>query len=210
MLIGVTGKARSGKDTFAAMLADALFGVTGRRFILAAFAQELKLRVQKDFDLDYEQLWGEDKEIPDQRYRKALRAENDPEPFWTAREILQNYGQFYRTIDGNFWVHSLFRALKEKELDHAIITDVRHPNEADPILDGGGYMLKVTSDRSDKPGIHGEMHISETAMDDYNRIDFTVVNDWGLQELSQAAQDVAKFILDTEKMKDNLEGPKNG
>jgi hypothetical protein len=209
MFIGVTGKARSGKDTFAAMLAGALFDTTGRRFVLAAFAQELKLRVQRDFDLDHEQLWGDDKEVPDQRYRKGIRAENDPEPYWTSREILQNYGQFYRTIDGNFWVNNLFRVLAEKEIENAIITDVRHPNEGDPIIDKGGYMIKVTSARNDLPGIHGAEHISEIAMDDYNRIDFTVVNDWGLEELTHAAKDVARFLIDSENMKENLEG-KNG
>lgn len=210
MLIGLTGKARSGKDTFAVMLADALFGKTGRRFTLAAFAQELKLRVQKDFDLDYEQLWGEDKEAPDRRYCKCLGVEGNPESFWSGREILQSYGQFYRTIDSSFWVRNLLMSMQEKEVDNVIITDVRHTNEADSVLDNDGYIVKITSDRSDKQCVHGTDHVSEVDMDSYGRIDFTVVNDLGLPELSQVAKDVVSFLIDSENKKENLEESKNG
>jgi adenosyl cobinamide kinase/adenosyl cobinamide phosphate guanylyltransferase len=51
MLIGIKGKARSGKDTFAELLANALFDEGRQRFVLMAYAHELKLRVQRDFDL---------------------------------------------------------------------------------------------------------------------------------------------------------------
>lgn len=195
MFIGITGKARSGKDTFAELLANALFDKSGQRFILMAYAHELKLRVQRDFDLSYEQLWGEEKESEDKRYfnKQSLSSADPANKYWTAREILQAYGQFYRTIDYNFWVNELFRVIDDKEYENVIITDVRHPNEADPIVEKNGIMIKVT--RESKDEIHGAQHISETAMDDYAPIGFHVINDYGLEELKQAADDVANLIL---------------
>lgn len=209
MIIGVTGKARSGKDTFAKLFAEALFDATGRRFILMAYAHELKKRVQKDFDLSYEQLWGDEKEVTDSRYRKydtkpysaCLGDPELPEGFWTPREILQAYGQFFRTIDYDFWVKELFRTIAEKEFENVIVTDVRHPNEADPIRERGGYIIRLVRENKDK--IHGEQHISETAMDDYD-VDFDVVNDQGLEQLMETAVGTVKMIFDLEKLK-NLE-----
>ena len=112
MIIGIVGKARSGKDTFAEMLAEELFTVSGKRFVLMAYAQELKLRIQRDFDLSYDQLWGDSKEEYDRRYIKnrgnyiAGRRDHDEIKldYWTPREMMQSYGEFFRsqcTMIGN-------------------------------------------------------------------------------------------------------------
>ena len=208
MIIGITGKARSGKDTFAKFFAEALFDVTGRRFILMAYATELKKRVQKDFDLSYDQLWGDDKEVFDKRYIKydtkpyssCLGNPELPGGYWTAREILQAYGQFFRTIDYDFWVKALFNTISENEFENVIITDVRHPNEAEPIRNGGGYIIKVIRENKDK--IHGEEHISETAMDDY-KADFDINNNQELDGLLRRAKDTVDIILELEKLKNS-------
>ena len=64
----------SGKDTFAVMLAEELYNVLKSKFILMAFAKDLKDKVQQDFDLHYDQLWGDDKEVEDKRYTKPHAA----------------------------------------------------------------------------------------------------------------------------------------
>jgi hypothetical protein len=190
MIIGIIGKARSGKDTFAGMFAKEINRDAFPPYVMMAFAQELKNRCQKDFDLSYEQLWGDDKEALDKRYPKI---KNHPAAsYWTAREIMQEYGQFYRTIDYDFWVKNLFRVIEDKEYPNVIITDVRHINEADSVLEHGGVLIKVI--RNNAPQIHGEQHISETALDDYRKIDFTVVNNFGLKELEESAIEVVSFI----------------
>ena len=207
MIIGIVGKARSGKDTFAEMLAEEIFERFGKRFVLMAYAQELKLRVQRDFDLSYDQLWGDSKEIEDKRYTKAwvnnmVAGRRDTSEIeshhWTPREIMQAYGEFYRSIDKQFWVNNLFRAIEEKEYKGVIVTDVRHPNEADPIRERKGYVIKVISERSDKQEIHGSDHISETAMDNYDGIDFLVENNAGLEELKQKAKEALDFLVEAE------------
>jgi len=212
MFIGITGKARAGKDTFAKMLAEELYKATGKKFILMAYAHELKLRVQRDFDLSYDQLWGDDKEVIDTRYKKSDAKCDDLEFYWTGREILQAYGQFFRTINNEFWVNSLFRTIEEKEYANVIITDIRHPNEATPISDRDGFVIRVNSERSDKEAIHGSNHISETIMDSYVGIDFDVRNDGELSELRQAAVQVVKFITGNKNDNRNIHdlGGKNG
>lgn len=203
MIIGIIGRARSGKDTFAEMLADALFEKTKRKFIMMAYATELKNRVQRDFDLSYEQLWGDQKEVADKRYPRRFTTYTGINPpmemgYWTAREILQAYGQFYRTIDSQFWVNNLFNVIEEKEYNNVIITDVRHPNEAAPIKERGGSIIKVN--RKNRDEIHGSQHISEVAMDDY-RADFTVVNDSSLEELKKTALETVELLISTETLK---------
>lgn len=211
MIIGISGKARSGKDTFAEMLASALNKGAYPPYVMMAFANELKLRCQAAFDLTWEQLWGDDKEVYDQRYPKmrgippyCLGNRDDGKGLefmeerkhWTAREIMQDYGAFYRSIDNEFWIKNLFKVAEEKEYTNVIITDVRYTNEANYIIDHGGYVIRV--ERESKDTVHNETHPSEIELDDYKRFDFTVVNNWGLGELKQAAKDVAMFLKDSE------------
>jgi hypothetical protein len=196
MILALVGRGRVGKDTFAEILAEEIFNSVKKRFILMAYAHELKNRVQRDFDLSYEQLWGSEKEVPDKRYSKYKEG---PNIFWTPREILQEYGEFYRSIDYNFWVKELFRVIDEKEYKDVLITDVRHPNEADPVIKRGGLIIKITSNRENKEQIHGSNHISEIAMDDYDKVDFHITNDGSIEDLRITAQQVVKFIVESQK-----------
>jgi hypothetical protein len=158
-----------------------------------AYANELKLRCQKDFDLSYEQLWGTDKEKNDIRYAKRGQGfSSNPGDYWTGREIMQSYGEFFRTIDYDFWVKNLFRVIDNKEYQNVIITDVRHINEAEAVKEHGGFLIKITRENKDTP--HGVNHISETALNDYNDCDLYVINDWGFKELEVAASESAKFL----------------
>lgn len=202
LLLGVTGSAQSGKDTFAEMLAEELNELTGHIFVLMAFANELKMKVQKDFDLSPEQLWGTKKEISDKRYKKLFtchgRTKTDdvelPDTYWTPREIMQNYGEFYRTIDYGFWVKHLFGVIKKNNYKNVIITDVRYPNEAQPIVNSSGYIIKII--RGNKAEIHNQYHSSEMSMSKYDKISFIVENNGTLDELKFNVTDVAKQIID--------------
>jgi hypothetical protein len=193
MLIGFLGKARSGKDTFAEMLAKELFGLTRQRYVLMAFAHELKVKVQKDFDMSYEQLWGDGKEKQHLRYARYSKGfSSNPTDYWTPREILQSYGEFYRSIDYNFWVNYLFELIEDKEYKNIIITDVRYINEADIIMDKGGSLIKMVRDIDNN--VHGQAHISEVELDNYNT-GLIVKNNETLKDLKLAAKNVAKKLI---------------
>jgi len=195
MLIGISGKARVGKDTFAEMLAEELYKRTHKLYVIMAYAHELKKAVQAHFNLSYSQLWGDKKEVEDRRYPKGDR-------FWTGREMLQEYGQFFRTIDNNFWVKKLFDVIDDNEYENVIITDLRHLNEVDAVVNKGGYHIKVV--RSDKPVVHNDQHISETALDEDYKVDALVLNNGTLEELKEKASDVVKAIMSIESLRKSL------
>lgn len=192
MFVIMSGRSRSGKDTFAIFLAEELFKQTGRVYVLMAYAHELKRRVQKDFGLSYDQLWGDKKEGEDQRYPKG-------DKFWTAREILQQYGEFFRSINFDFWVGKLFSIIDEKEYTNVIVTDGRYPNEVDPILERDGYHIRINRVVENK--IHGKNHSSETSLDVPYKVDFTVSNNGTFEDLKKLASDIVNGILQLEKFR---------
>lgn len=206
MIIGISGKARSGKDTFADMLAKELNKEAYPPYVMMAFANELKMKCQEAFDLSWEQLWGNDKEEPDKRYYKGMRYQGGvrsdtnelPSLYWTAREIMQEFGAFYRSIDDKFWIKNLFKVAEQKEYTNVIITDVRYINEADYILEHGGVMLRV--ERENKDSVHNMSHPSEVQLDEYKKFTFTVVNNWTLEVLARTAVETVLLLKDLEKI----------
>lgn len=188
MLICISGKAYSGKDTFAKYLAEALYKKTGLSFIMMAFATELKRKSKEDFDLSYEQLWGSSKEAPDFRYPKE-----DKNSHFTPREIMQSVGGFYRTIDPNYWINKLFEVVNEKKYTNVIITDVRYKNEANAVKSKGGIVIRINSEEKSKSGTHA----SEVDLDDYIGFDIEVHNFKDLDYLKKQAIEVAEKIKES-------------
>lgn len=193
MICGISGKARSGKNAFAEFLAEELYNRTRLSYVLMAYADELKNRVQKDFDLSWEQLWGSGKELGDKRYPK------DQGLFWTGREMMQHYGNFYRQFNPHFWVDKLFETIDDKEYKNVIITDVRFPNEVDPVLGRGGYHIRISRANTDE--IHGTTDVSETSLDAPYKVDFTVTNSGTLEDLKKLSGDIASGIIQLEKLR---------
>ena len=196
MLVGIIGKAGSGKDTFAVMLAEALFKLTRQRYVLIAYAHELKIRIQKDFDMSYEQLWGDEKEKPDLRYVKRLEGlSSNPADYWSPREILQSYAEFYRSINTNFWVDYVADLIDDKEYNNVILTDVRYVNEAGSVVDRNGKLIRVVRDDSKVKPIHGLDHISEVSLDNYTNVDFVIDNNNTIEDLKHSASKTAEALI---------------
>jgi hypothetical protein len=187
-IIIVSGRARSGKDTLAKMLQE----VFEEEYFLMSYATELKMKVKDDFGLSSEQLNGSLKEVEDNRYPK------EDGTFWTPREILQHIGtQGYRTIENNFWVRKLFERVDRNKLNNVIITDGRFPNEIEEPLKRGGFHIRI--ERPDKESVHGMDHASETSLDGYTNINYTVINDGSLEDLRDKALYLKKEIENAEK-----------
>lgn len=179
-LVGLIGKKRSGKDSFARPLVEE-HGF--RRF---AFADPLKEAVlQTDPIVAFctnpirlstvvERIgWEEAKEYPE------------------VRRLLQNYGVAIRGIEPDFWVRAtLDRALQHaSEVGPVVVTDVRFPNEADEVRDAGGTIVRIV-----RPGLSSDdTHASETALDDYEE-DRLVVNSGTLESLAFSARALVRGI----------------
>ena len=116
MIIGISGKSKSGKDT-----ADD-FVVAKHGFVKIAFADELKRICMRLWDFSEEQLWGDLKEEPDKRYplahtppgvgyncgRRGCKGNYTDEgvcTYLTPRHVFQQLGtEVARGIDPDVWV----------------------------------------------------------------------------------------------------------
>jgi len=206
ILIAISGRARAGKDTFADFLLEEF---KGTEIIKIAYADELKRRLMEDFDLSWEQVYGDLKEVEDKRYPRPSRggispaavrydshdrrAAKLPPYYWTPREIMQFMGtDCYRAIDDNFWVKQLFKTLSKDGKKNAVISDCRFRSEVDAVLERGGYHVRIYRRDADK--IHNSNHASETSLDDYENVDFSINNYRTLEDLRVKAKIVANTI----------------
>ena len=165
IIIGISGKKGSGKDTFASLLANELLKVK-----LKAFADNLKkccaiISNQHEWNF-YSQ---------DCKNKKAGFLS------MTNRELMQKFGDLTRQIDSDIWI-KLALDINNVNTDVLIITDVRFKNEAKAIKDKGGILIRIESDRSET-----DSHISEIDLDSYNIFDFGIINnkDTSLENLKE-------------------------
>ncbi len=202
MIIGISGKARAGKDTTGEIFIKELFKAGKGEFQLMEFSRALKKRVAKDFDLSIDQLYGCLKESPDKRYiKKGVELEE----YWTPREILQAYGEFFRSIDSNFWINKVFK----NRFKNIIITDIRHKEELKAVKDRGGYHIRIY--RNHNIEVHGKNHISETALDFVDNCgldsiykpDFKIENNNSIEDLTNVVKDIIIMIYKLEEINAN-------
>ncbi len=167
-LVGLTGKAGSGKDTAAQGLTDhhvmkfaegVYDGVWALNPYLMTLAGDIRLQ---HF---VEQVgWDKAKEHPE------------------VRRFLQAYGtEAGRDIHGpDCWVN----AWKRKYLSYTgnvVVTDVRFPNEADAIKELGGVVIEIMG--PPRRGGVDSTHSSEAGIG--RRADMTLVNEGTVEELHQ-------------------------
>lgn len=164
-LIGLSGYARSGKDTAAAGLLEAGWE---RR----SFADRIR-----------ELAYGTNPVVmhQGQQYRLARLVdaygwEYVKDTYAEAREFLQRLGGVARDVLGvNVWVDAAVRCMDPAA--PVVFTDCRFQSEADEIRSRGGLVVRLY-----RPGVgpavaaDGTIHISETALDGYD-FDHVVVND---------------------------------
>jgi hypothetical protein len=194
MLVGIAGKAYSGKDTLADYLCEILDKKHGLNICKASFANDLKVVCTNLFDLDYEQLWGSNKELPDIRYPKK----DVPEKFFTSREIMQMVGSFCRSIDPDYWVKKLYNNIKG--LPNVIIPDVRHINEVN-LVKKHGLLIKINREKAGSSV--NSSHISETALDNFKDYDIFVDNNSDLEDLKKASDGIAGMLLYLDNLKNS-------
>ena len=167
LLIGLTGRARSGKTTAARHLSST------HGMIHYAFAQPLKAMLAEGFNLSDAHLEGRLKEQPLPWLDKS------------PRELLQTLG----TEWGRSLVHdSLWLLLAEQNLHHlaslqpdapgAVISDVRFENEAAFVRQRGGMVIHIL--RPDAP--HIAAHSSESGIGIHDN-DLVIHNDGTLADL---------------------------
>ncbi len=198
-LIGLIGKKRVGKDTFAAVLVEE-FG-----FARVAFADPLK---EMALTIDPFLVGGWDSSLDDEFLATAVANfgwEEVKDTYPEARRFLQRLGDGVRQFDPDFWLDAGmdtadgYRYGSREEPNvfitertsqrPVVITDVRYPNEADAIRDAGGTLIRIVRPGADD----GDTHASETALDDYP-VDDVVTNTGSVFELEALARDRAVWV----------------
>jgi hypothetical protein len=206
MLIGVSGKAFSGKDTFADVLSKRCYEKTKFLFdfwnhsahgvkpedeevkhgiicpvVSVAFAKKLKSMAMEHFSLTQEQVYGLGKEVVVERYGK------------TPRTILQEMGAFYRSIHKNYWVDAVLDNLP-KDAVHHCITDVRFENEYKGIKKRKGIVIRIERDISLRASVSNPAHISEVDLDGAE-FDLVIDNNKRIEDLNEYADVIIENYL---------------
>jgi hypothetical protein len=164
-IIGLTGYAQSGKDTFASILVEK-YG-----YSRIAFADKIR-----DFLYGINPMVG----CSPTGYLQDLvnlvgwdKAKQEPQ----VRRLLQDLGISARElIDENIWVNAALSSIGAN--DRIVITDVRFENEAAMIKSMGGQLWRIK--RSGVGPVNG--HVSESEMDGY-KVNQIFVNNGSLEEL---------------------------
>lgn len=124
MIIGISGYARSGKDTFGEALVKILsnYGIKAKTYALAT---QLKIDISflTEGDFNISAFTKDDKE------KKIIRP------------LLVGYGEAWRNANPDHWLEILNSNLEPKTLP--IITDIRYENEANWIFKNKGFLLNL-------------------------------------------------------------------
>lgn len=190
MIIGITGKAQSGKDT-ACRIVQLINTVDydcacsegeGEKYILDnvdnilpitcmwekhAFAD--KLKECASIILGVPRFMFESGEFKES-FTSLPLSNKEGEPM-TNREFLQYFGtEVGRSIDKDLWIKALMYSYGRDKESHWIVPDVRFPNEADAIRNAGGVLWKIERD-----GSGAGNHISEKLIDSI-KVDIIIEN----------------------------------
>jgi hypothetical protein len=168
-IIGISGKKQAGKDE----LCKALLKHAAVRGIRIAFADAVKEEVAKACGVT------------------TIFVNTNKERF---RPILQWWGTDFRRYyaGDNYWVEKAFEKITNAALlGHKliIIPDVRFLSEAQPLTEGGAFMVRIS-----RPIQADDTHISETELDSYQDFDEIVLNNGTIADLETEAINILRKL----------------
>ncbi|MGW3073534.1 deoxynucleotide monophosphate kinase family protein [Kitasatospora sp. NPDC001132] len=165
--IALVGKARSGKDTFAARLVERY------SYTKAAFADPLRavaLAADPIVSADSGHFGYLPVRLSEVVERHGWEKAKTTLP--EVRRTLQNFGQAVRDVDPNFWLNLMLERLDVAASWNlpVVVTDTRYVNEATALRARGFKLVRIV-----RPGAGTRDHVSETELDNFPA-DVTVAN----------------------------------
>ena len=130
-MFGISGYARTGKDTFGETLVRILnkYGIRAKTY---ALANQLKIDISGFTDSEF----GIDSFTKDDKEKQIIRP------------LLVGYGEAWRKANPNHWIQTVDSNIEYGELP--IITDIRYENEADWILKkSNSFLLNLNRTKED-------------------------------------------------------------
>jgi hypothetical protein len=207
MIIGISGRMGSGKNTVGDIIEKICLTNEGPLFEQKAFAGKLKQigSILSGVPVEY---------FEDQDFKKLPMG---IEWEMTYREFLQKLGTeaMRDGLHTNVWVNALFAdyfckdcgweeeqkgtidaCSGKHELPNWIITDMRFPNELEAVKEKGGITIRVVRPHgytNPHTGEYKEMplsyHPSETALDDA-KFDYEIINDGTIEDLIEKVKEI--------------------
>lgn len=156
MIICLTAYKRAGKDTFADYI------VKNYNFEKKSFADPLKEMCRALFLFNDDQLYGNSKEIIDERWNITPREALQKLGTEFVRENMTTYLPNLDCPPNEFWLKRFSLWYNENKHKNIIVADVRFENEAKLIKDLGGVVIRV---RSVNDVNNVDSHISENMID---------------------------------------------
>lgn len=162
ILIGISGKKRSGKDTAANIIHNTLRHTYYIQRV--GFAKALKEDIARMFNVKLEYI---------EEHKGAFRL------------IMQGYGNDYRRalFGDNYWLHRWQESISSLEKWYTglkpiciVVPDVRYKNEFDLIKELGGTIIRIEAINTEFK--EPDIHTSETSLDSCNEFDAIFKNDF--------------------------------
>ena len=179
MVIGISGKIRSGKSRVAKTIIEIL-EENGKMGVVKSFAQPLYEIISDMYDNDIETIKRDKQDkvpiyINTRRTKSGFKLSN-------YRKILQTIGTGARNYgDEDIWVNALFGCNNEKAISFFmkhpdaiwVIDDLRFPNEAERIKGCNGKLIRVER-KQHQPN----SHIIENSLNDWTDWDLVLENNY--------------------------------
>ncbi len=179
MVIGISGKIRSGKSRVAKTIIEIL-EENGKTGVVKSFAQPLYEIISEMYDNDIETIKRDKQDkvpiyINTRQTQCGFKISN-------YREILQIIGTGARNYgDIDIWVNALFGVGNEKVLGSLgnnkgsvwVIEDLRFPNEAKRIRECNGLLIRVEREKHQP-----NAHIIENSLNNWQDWDLVIKNDF--------------------------------
>lgn len=175
MLIGLTGKAGSGKDTLFHLIDERYVGVP---IVQKSFAKKLKESAAASLGFPLA-VTDAVRTMDALKNNGSIQVQIDNLSHTiSGRKFLQLYGtESHRDVFGkDFWLDAALPLNSDHSKELWICTDVRYDNEAERIHSLGGEIWSIIRPGTDK----GDTHASEQEIQD---IDFTIRNNGTFNDL---------------------------
>jgi hypothetical protein len=200
-----SGKLQSGKNTASSFMYNYLIK-EGKYPEYDMFARGVKEGCRKDFErlADYLNVLAKElEEIPGGKFIANQLKITDENWFENktilTRILLQSYGTdiFRNRVSETYWIDELLSRFRKTKAECVLVTDVRFPNEINHVINNIRENEKVISIRINRNNEYDEKineHESETALDNYDRFDYIIDNDFTLEHLEREIEKISKEI----------------
>jgi hypothetical protein len=217
MIIGISGRMGSGKDTIGTIIQGLLLTNKNQSCEIKKFAGKLKqiasiltgIPVEKFEDQEFKKNlldveWGTVQDIPLNSIPPF--ADMQFNVMMSVREFLQRLGTeaMRDGLHENVWCNALFADYNatgynykgcenkviqgEWEYPNWIITDMRFPNEMEAVVKRNGITIRVTRPVK-KSKNTARLHPSETSLDKA-KFDYEIINDGTMEELVKKVREI--------------------